>query len=68
MPAQRKRQPLIELGITIVIPAVILMKFSDAQALGPVAALLLALSFPLAWGVVEWLRHGKPAGWHCSDW
>lgn len=62
MPAQRKRQPLIELGITIVIPAVILMKFSDAQALGPVAALLLALSFPLAWGVVEWLRHGKP-GW-----
>lgn len=62
MPAQRKRKPLIELGITIVIPAVILMKFSDAQALGPVAALLLALSFPLAWGVVEWLRHGKP-GW-----
>lgn len=62
MTAQRKRQPLIELGITIVIPAVILMKFSDAQALGPVAALLLALSFPLAWGVVEWLRHGKP-GW-----
>jgi hypothetical protein len=47
----KKPNPLIELAITIVVPAVILMKLSGEQRLGTVNALLLALAFPLAWGL-----------------
>jgi hypothetical protein len=47
----KKTNPLIELAITIVVPALILMKLSGEQRLGTVNALLLALAFPLAWGV-----------------
>jgi hypothetical protein len=45
--------PLIELAITIVVPAVILMKLSSDTRLGTVNALLLALAFPLVWGLRE---------------
>jgi hypothetical protein len=41
---------LIELLVNIVIPSVILMKFSGPDDLGVVNALLLALAFPLFWG------------------
>lgn len=58
----RSQNPLLELAVTIIIPALVLMRGSDAGALGPVNALLLALAFPLAWGVYEYSRHGKP-GW-----
>ncbi len=61
MPA-RKFNPLVELAFTILIPALILMKLSGAEALGTVNALLLALAFPLGWGALEFLRYGKP-GW-----
>jgi hypothetical protein len=47
----KKPNPFLEIAITIVVPAVILMKLSGAQSLGPLRALLLALAFPLAWGV-----------------
>lgn len=42
-------QPLTELLITLVIPSIILMKFSGPKDLGAVNALLLALAFPLFW-------------------
>lgn len=58
----RTSHPLVELAVTILIPALILMKFSSAEALGAVNALLLALAFPLAWGGLEFARRGKP-GW-----
>ncbi len=48
--------PLLEIGIAIVVPALILMKLSDAQHLGPARALVLALAFPLGWGLYEGLR------------
>ncbi|MBL8444128.1 MAG: hypothetical protein JNK52_08805 [Zoogloeaceae bacterium] len=52
-----KPNPLIELTITLIIPALILMKLSDPANLGAANALVLALSFPLAWGVRDfWLR------------
>ncbi len=58
MTAPDQSNPLLELAITIVIPAVILMKWSDPQDLGAVHALLLALAFPLGWGGFElaWRR------------
>lgn len=57
MSKPKKPNALIEIGITIVVPAVILMKLSGAAQLGPLRALLLALVFPLAWGVWDgWRR------------
>ncbi len=57
MSTPEKNNPLIELTITLIIPALILMKLSAPERLGAAGALVLALSFPLAWGVREfWLR------------
>lgn len=58
MTASEKSNPLLELAITIVIPAVILMKWSGPEDLGALPALLLALAFPLGWGAFElaWRR------------
>lgn len=55
----RQASPLIELTVTLIIPSLILMKLSGAQALGPVNALLAALAFPLGWGAREFLRSRK---------
>ena len=54
-----KPNPLTELLITLIIPSVILMKFSDPEQLGAVYALLLALAFPLAWGARDLLTRKK---------
>ena len=40
-----KLRPLIDLLVSIVIPSVILMKFSGAAGLGAARALLLTLAF-----------------------
>jgi len=58
-PSHVKPNPLIELLITLIIPSLILMKLSDPQDLGVVNALLLALAFPLFWGVRGLVRHRK---------
>jgi len=54
-----KPNPLLEIAVTIIVPALILMKLSGEQSLGPVNALLLALSFPLAWGITDGVRRRK---------
>ncbi len=59
MPQVKPNNPLIDLLVTIVIPSVILMKFSGAADLGAVRALLLALAFPLAWGALDLIRRRK---------
>ena len=51
-----KPRPLIDLLVSIVIPSVILMKFSDDSELGAVGALIVALSFPIIWGLYELIR------------
>ena len=57
MPKKKKPNPLLEIAITIVVPALVLMKLSGAERLGPLGALLLALTFPLAWGLWDgWKR------------
>jgi hypothetical protein len=55
----KKPNPLIEIGITIALPALILTKLSSADRLGTVYALLLALAFPLAWGLWDGYRRRK---------
>jgi hypothetical protein len=59
MTPTKKPNPLLELLINIVIPSVILMKFSGEQDLGAVGGLLVALAFPLGWGTFELLGRSK---------
>lgn len=59
MAAAKKNNQLLELIINIVIPSLILMKLSAEQYLGTVNALLLALAFPLGWGLYDLLRNRK---------
>jgi hypothetical protein len=47
---------LLSLGINIVIPALVLMKLSGENLLGPVGGLVIALAFPLTYGVVDFVR------------
>jgi hypothetical protein len=53
---ERRESVLLSLGINIAIPAVILMKFSGENALGPVGGLIVALAFPLTYGMVDFAR------------
>lgn len=56
-PKDKKPNPLLEIGITIALPALILTKLSADDRLGHSGALLLALAFPLVWGVWDgWKR------------
>ncbi len=52
-------RPMIDLLVSIVIPSVILMKFSAENDLGATGALITALAFPLGWGVYELLKFKK---------
>ena len=55
-PAHKPR-PLIDLLVSIVIPSLILMKLSGEDDLGVVRALVLALAFPLGWGLFELAKY-----------
>ena len=46
-----KPNPLLDLLLSIVIPSIILMKFSGDNDLGASGALVVALAFPVAVGL-----------------
>jgi hypothetical protein len=52
-----KPRPMVDLLVSIVIPSVILMKFSGNNAFGATTALIVALAFPLGWGLFERFRY-----------
>ena len=52
-----KPRPMIDLLVSIVIPSIILMKFSGAENLGASTALIVALAFPLGWGLFELFKY-----------
>ena len=52
-----KPRPMIDLLVSIVIPSIILMKFSGAENLGASTALVVALAFPLGWGLFELFKY-----------
>lgn len=56
---QKKQRPWMDLLISIVIPSVILMKLSGDDWLGAPMALVVALAFPLLWGLYEFVKFGK---------
>ena len=51
--------PLFEIVITILVPAIILMQLSRADRLGSTGALLLALAFPIGWGLRDAITRRK---------
>ena len=53
------RSPLLEVGVTLLIPSLILMQFSKPEHLGAAGALLVALAFPIGWGLRELARSRK---------
>jgi len=55
----KKPSPLIEILVNVVLPSVILMKMSSPERLGTVNALLLALAFPLFYGLWDLLKNRK---------
>jgi intracellular septation protein A len=54
-----KPRPLIDLLVSIVLPSAILMKLSGDEHLGTVGALMVALAFPIGWGLYELVRFQK---------
>lgn len=54
-----KPRPWVDLLVSIIIPSVILMKFSGDEHLGSVNALIIGLAFPLGWGLFELTRYRK---------
>jgi hypothetical protein len=55
--AKRPNNTLLELIFNIVIPSVILMKLSGGEYLGSVNALIVALSFPLGYGLYDFVKN-----------
>lgn len=51
--------PLADLVVSILIPSLVMMKLSSDEYLGADGALLLALAFPLGWGLLELIRYRK---------
>ena len=56
---EHKPRPMIDLSVSIIIPSVILMKLSGDDYLGASTALVVALAFPLGWGMFELSRYRK---------
>ncbi len=52
-------RPMVDLLVSIILPSVVLMKFSGEADLGPAGALMVALSFPIGWGLFELIRYRK---------
>ena len=56
---KHKPRPLVDLLVSIVVPSLILMKFSGDDALGARNALILALALPISWGMYELVKYRK---------
>ncbi|MCL1131796.1 VC0807 family protein [Shewanella sairae] len=54
-----KPRPMVDLLVSVFIPAFILMKLSGDDQLGASGGLMLALSFPLGWGIFELIKYKK---------
>lgn len=58
-PGSPKANPLLEIAVTIIVPAIVLMQLSRPERLGTTGALLLALAFPIGWGLWEGFTRRK---------
>lgn len=58
-PSRRPENPLVNLVCNIVIPTIVLMKFSSDRWLGPLWGLIVALIFPIGYGVYDFVARKK---------
>jgi hypothetical protein len=58
----QKPRPFVDLIVSIIIPSVILMKMSGDDKLGATNALILALAFPIGYGLYELFVNKKRNG------
>ncbi len=56
---EKKENPLWNLAFNIVIPILVLNKFSKPEYLGAVYALIFALAFPLGYFLFDWVKKKK---------
>lgn len=59
MTPEKQENPLINLAINLIIPAVILSKFTKPEYLGALNGLLVALAFPVAYGIHDFAVRKK---------
>lgn len=52
-------RPMVDLLVSILLPSIILMKFSGPNDLGASGALIVALIFPISWGLFELAKYRK---------
>lgn len=56
---QKNENPWINILLNVIVPALILTKLSDPQYLGQLWALIIALAFPLGYGLYDYLQRRK---------
>jgi intracellular septation protein A len=56
---RKKNNPLFEVVFNIIIPSIILMKFSGPEYLGTVVGLIVALVFPVGYGIYDFIKAGS---------
>jgi intracellular septation protein A len=56
---EKKENPLVNLAVNLIIPTIIMVKFSNDKYLGSVNGLLIALSLPFAYGIFDFIRKRK---------
>jgi hypothetical protein len=57
--ATPKESPLLNLALNILLPSLILMKMSGEDRLGPFYAFVVALAFPLGYGIYSFIKDKK---------
>ena len=57
--ADKKENPLLSIVLNVALPSIILMKASSPDRLGPLWALVVALSFPIGYGIYDYLDRRK---------
>ncbi|MCV2401596.1 MFS transporter [Marinomonas sp. C2222] len=57
--SEHKPRPMVDLVVSVILPSLILMKFSGDDALGVTGGLVVALSLPLGWGIFELVKYKK---------
>jgi intracellular septation protein A len=56
---KQKSNSMLDLVLSIILPSVILMKFSSDEYLGASGGLVVALAFPLGWGLFDLIKNRK---------
>lgn len=56
---KQKSNSMLDLVLSIILPSIILMKFSSDDYLGASGGLVVALAFPLGWGLFDLIKNRK---------